>query len=84
MTSDKTSISLPTDLAEYARSKGNASAYLASLIAADRRRAQLADLFARQGYTDDQAITTEGMDAMGERLAAIEDQRRRHTTQQAA
>jgi hypothetical protein len=82
MTTGKTSITLPTDLLEYARSKGNTSQYVASLIEADRRKASLAAMFARHGYTGDQAITGEGIAAMGDRLASLE--RARPTRRQVA
>ncbi|GHJ48156.1 hypothetical protein Cs7R123_54980 [Catellatospora sp. TT07R-123] len=57
------SYSLPTDLAEYVERKAGrrgASAYISSLIAADRHR----DLVRREledfGYTGELAITAEG------------------------
>jgi len=61
-TSARTSISLPVDLAEFARSRaaGNTSGYIADLIAEDRRRVRVWERLAEHGYTGDKAPTDEG------------------------
>jgi hypothetical protein len=78
-TTERTSVSLPADLAEYARAKGqgNTSSYIADLIERDRQRDALREMFARHGYTGDKAITEVGVAAMGERLKALRAQRAR-------
>jgi hypothetical protein len=85
---EKTSISLPTDLIAWARRKGNASKYIAELIERDKRRERTRDMFVAHGYVGELAITDEGIKAAGERLAAIEARRtakqRQHEQQQAA
>ncbi|WP_212842389.1 hypothetical protein [Catellatospora sp. IY07-71] len=74
---DRTSISLPVDLAEYARAKGkgNTSAYLASLIERDRRLDRIKAMLAEHGYTGDRAVTDVGVAAMRERLNQVRRQR---------
>jgi hypothetical protein len=82
---EKTSISLPTDLAEYARHRaaGNTSAYIASLIARDRRADRARQLLEAHGYTGPLAITEEGKAAMRERLERAERSRARRREQAA-
>jgi hypothetical protein len=72
MSTDRTSISLPAHLAEYARVKGagNTSGYIADLIEHDRQRDELHAMFETHGYTGDHAITDAGVAAMGDRLRA--------------
>jgi hypothetical protein len=76
---DRTSISLPVDLAEYARTKGqgNTSAYLASLIEKDRRLDRIKAMFVDHGYTGDLTITDEGVSAMRDRLHRVRRERAR-------
>ena len=78
-TTERTSVSLPADLAEYARTKGqgNTSSYIADLIERDRERDALRDMFTRHGYTGVKAVTDEGVAAMGDRLRALRAQRAR-------
>jgi hypothetical protein len=78
-TTERTSVSLPPELAEYARAKGNGntSSYIADLIAHDRDRDELREMFARHGYVGEKAVTDDGVAAMGERLRAL---RARRTT----
>lgn len=82
---DRTSISLPVDLAEYARAKGsgNTSAYLASLIEKDRRLDRIKAMLAEHGHTGDRAITDAGVAAMRERLSQVR-RKRAQGRQQAA
>jgi hypothetical protein len=49
---EKTSISLPTDLAEYARRRaaGDTSAYIAGLIERDRRNETIRQALEDHGY----------------------------------
>jgi hypothetical protein len=77
MSNERTSISLPTDLAEYAKAKGagNTSSYIADLIARDRQRDELQAMFAAHGYVGAKAITEAGTAAMGERLRTRRAQR---------
>ena len=72
-------MSLPTDLAEWARlrGEGNVSGYVASLIARDKKRAMLMTMFEQHGYAGEKAITEEGIAAMGERLHALNARRAR-------
>ena len=86
MSTERTSVSLPTDLADYARTKGqgNTSGYIAELIERDRRRDELRAMFARHGYTGDKTITDEGATAMGERLHQLRDRRGAQRGQYAA
>ncbi|MEU8074961.1 hypothetical protein AB0B31_05880 [Catellatospora citrea] len=74
---DRTSISLPVDLAEYARAKGNGntSAYLASLIEKDRRLDRIKAMLVEHGYTGEQAITDDGVAAMRDRLHRVRRER---------
>ncbi|GAA2394617.1 hypothetical protein Cme02nite_54560 [Catellatospora methionotrophica] len=76
---DRTSVSLPVDLAEYARSKGNASQYIAGLIEHDKKKAEeteaLHAMFERHGYTGDHAVTADGIAKMGGRLRDLEARR---------
>jgi len=74
---EKTSISLPADIAEYARHKaaGNTSAYIAGLIEKDRRSERTRQLLEEHGYVGDLAITEDGKAAMRERLARAERSR---------
>lgn len=74
---DRTTVSLPVDLAEYARAKGNGntSAYLAGLIEKDRRLDDLRVMFVEHGYVGDKAITDEGVAAMRERLTDLRARR---------
>ena len=85
---ERTSISLPVELAEYARQKGNASQYIAGLIAQDRdrveRAARLRDMFERHGYTGDKAITDEGVARMTDRLRDHQARRAAARGEQAA
>lgn len=69
----RTSVSLPVDLAEYARAKGqgNTSAYLASLIAKDRHLDEIKTMLIEHGYTGDRAITGEGVETMRDRLRTV-------------
>jgi hypothetical protein len=66
------SVSIPVELAEYARSKsqGKTSSCVADLIERDRERDELRAMFARHGYTGDKAITDKGVAEMGNRLRA--------------
>jgi hypothetical protein len=80
---ERTSVSLPVDLAEYARAKGdgNTSAYLAGLIERDRHLDELRAMFVEHGYTGDMAITEAGVAAMRARLNEVRTRRaasRRH------
>lgn len=77
MSNDRTSISLPTDLAEYAKAKGagNTSSYIADLIERDRQRDELRTMFEAHGYTGANAITETGATAMGDRLRILRAQR---------
>jgi len=79
------SFSLPTSLAEWVEqkaSRGNASAYIASLIESDRNRALAREELRDFGYTGDLEITDEGRAAaraMLDRQAASRAARdRRH------
>jgi hypothetical protein len=76
---ERTTVSLPTDLAEWARqrSDGNVSGYVAGLIARDKKRAMLMSMFQQHGYVGDKAITDEGIAAMGERLHTLNARRAR-------
>ncbi|GIG00920.1 hypothetical protein [Catellatospora citrea] len=58
----RTSITMPVSLAEFARARsgGNFSAYLASLVERDRRRDLAHQRLAEFGYEDDMAPTEEG------------------------
>jgi hypothetical protein len=66
----RTSISLPTGLAEYAarRGGGNTSAYIAQLIAQDQRRENVLRSLERHGYVGEMAVTDEGLARARERL----------------
>jgi hypothetical protein len=77
MSNDRTSISLPSDLAEYAKAKGagNTSSYIADLIERDRQRDALRAMFEAHGYAGDRTITDAGIAAMGDRLRAVRAQR---------
>lgn len=68
---EKTSISLPADLADYARKRaaGNTSAYIAGLIEQDKRSETTRLMLEDHGYVGDLAITEKGKAAMRERLA---------------
>jgi len=68
--SARTSISLPTDLAEFARSRasGNTSGYIAGLIAEDRRRVRVWERLAELGYTGDKTPTDQGRERAREKL----------------
>ena len=83
---EKTSISLPTELAEYARrrAEGNTSAYIASLIERDRRIERIRLRLEEHGYVGDLAITEAGKAAMRERLARAERKRAERGKEQAA
>jgi hypothetical protein len=74
---DRTSVSLPYDLAEFARAKGkgNTSAYLASLIERDRLLDDLRAMFVEHGYVGSKAITDEGVAAMRSRLNEVRARR---------
>jgi hypothetical protein len=76
---ERTSVSLPTNLAEWARARGNGnvSSYVARLIAEDKRRQERMAMFADHGYVGDKAITEVGTAAMGERLHTLTAQRAR-------
>ncbi|WP_027345958.1 hypothetical protein [Hamadaea tsunoensis] len=67
---ERTSVSLPMDLAEYARAKGkgNTSSYIADLIERDRKRDTLLAMFSRHGYTGDKQVTDDGAATMAARL----------------
>jgi hypothetical protein len=82
---DRTSISLPVDLAEYARTKGkgNTSAYLARLIEKDRRLDRIKEMFVEHGYTGALAITDEGVADMRDRLHRVRHERARGRQQAA-
>lgn len=75
--------SLPTSLADWVdrrAARGEASAYIASLIAADQRRELAAAELRAFGYAGDMAITDEGRAAAREllnRQAASRAARRR-------
>jgi hypothetical protein len=77
MSNDRTSISLPTDLADYAKAKGagNTSSYIADLIERDRQRDALHAMFQTHGYAGAKAITETGTAAMGDRLRTLRAQR---------
>jgi hypothetical protein len=83
---NRTSISLPVDLAEYARAKGqgNTSAYLARLIEKDRRLDRIKAMLAEHGYTGDLAVTDAGVVAMRDRLHRTRQERTRRRQQRAA
>jgi hypothetical protein len=85
-TSERTSITMPVDLAAFARSRagGNMSAYLASLVAEDKRRTAAWERLAEFGYRDELAPTAEGRRRA--RRLLDEHKARRHggTGQQAA
>jgi hypothetical protein len=68
--SARTSISLPVDLAEFARSRasGNTSSYIAGLIAEDRRRLRVWERLAEHGYTGDKTPTDQGRERAREKL----------------
>jgi hypothetical protein len=81
----RTSISLPTSLADYAvrRAGGNTSAYIAGLIESDQRRERIRQSLERHGYVGDMAITEDGrarararLDQAGARRAARRGTRR--------
>jgi hypothetical protein len=74
---ERTSVSLPVDLAEWARERsgGNVSGYIAGLIARDKRRAAFMQLSADAGYVGENAITEAGIARMGERLHALNARR---------
>jgi hypothetical protein len=84
--SERTSITMPVDLAEYARKRadGNLSAYLAGLVAEDRRRAQVWERLAEHGYQGDLAPTEEGRRRARARLDEHRAKRARGTGQRAA
>jgi hypothetical protein len=83
---EKTSISLPIELAEYARRRadGNTSAYIAGLIERDRRIERVRLRLEEHGYVGDLAITEVGKAAMRERLASAERKRAERGKGQAA
>lgn len=83
---EKTSISLPTDLAEYARRRaaGNTSAYIAGLIEQDKRNEHTRKLLEEHGYTGALAITDEGKAKMRARLDRAEASRGARRGQRAA
>ena len=83
---EKTSISLPADLAEYARrrAEGNTSAYIANLIERDRRLERIRLRLEKHGYVGDLAITEAGKAVMRERLARAERKRAERGKEQAA
>ncbi len=68
---EKTSISLPAELAEYARRRasGNTSAYIAGLIERDKHNESVRNKLEDHGYVGPLAITEAGKDRMRERLA---------------
>ena len=82
---DRTSVSLPVDLAEYARKKGkgNTSNYIASLIEKDRRLDAVKAMLAEHGYVGDKAITDEEVAAMRDRLHGVRRERARRRQQAA-
>jgi hypothetical protein len=84
--SEKTSISLPTDLAEYARrrAEGNTSAYIASLIERDRRVERTRLALEEHGYVGELAITEQGKEVMRERLNRAQAKRAQRRGEQAA
>jgi len=69
-TSERTSITMPVDLADFARKRagGNLSAYLANLVADDRRRAVVWERLAEHGYQGGLAPTEEGRQRARHRL----------------
>ncbi|WP_117215465.1 hypothetical protein [Allorhizocola rhizosphaerae] len=83
---EKTSISLPADLAEYARRRaaGNTSAYIAGLIERDKRNEQIRLMLEEHGYVGDLAITEAGKDRMRARLARGSRSRAQRREQSAA
>jgi hypothetical protein len=80
----RTAVSLPVDLAEWAKARGggNFSSYLADLIRADKRRVDLAEMFEGHGYVGDKAITESGVDVARTRLHGL--RARRHNRGQTA
>ncbi|NUR59404.1 MAG: hypothetical protein HOV87_12160 [Catenulispora sp.] len=89
----RTSITMPTSLADYAKSKADGgkypsfSAYLASLVERDRRRDVAHQRLAEFGYTGAMAPTEAGRARARAALEAHKDRRRRAaggTGQQAA
>ncbi|MEV4411552.1 hypothetical protein [Catellatospora sp. NPDC049609] len=82
----RTSITMPINLAEYAqaRSGGNFSAYLTSLVERDRRREVAQQRLAEFGYVDDMAPTEEGRARARARLEAHRSRTRTGGTGQRA